>query len=814
MRRLASALLVASGAAALIFETSWVKQLSRVVGIDVHAVTIALSAFFAGLAIGAAVFGRVADRSVRPLRIYAALEAGAAAAGVAATLALARAPSLYVALQDSVGVLAWILPWALVATPAFLIGGTLPVMLRVLRPDDRAVSPATGLLYAANTIGAVAGTLATPFVLMPAFGIMGTALAASALQLAAASAALAIDRTVASPPAPAVQARRTASQDTTLALMLYGAAGAIAMGYEVIWSELLVQFLSTRAYAFAVMLATYLAGLAIGSYVWAPRERSRASAWRSFGLLIAGAGAGALLIVALLGEWITGAQTLAGMWAMRLTGRETVEVSARFAVAAASVLLVPTMLLGAAFPVIARLTAGASAVGGAIGRTLAVNTLGGVAGTLVVGIVLVPWLGLVHSLGVLAVAAAAIGAVAFRRGGGSLAVAGAMVAVAAVMAAATPADTMARLLAENRGGRLVFYEERVGGTVAILEQQTPAGAFRRLYVQGVSNSGDTIASRRYMRLQALLPLLLHDGEPRSALVVGLGTGITAGALLAEPALERRVVAELLPSVVRAMPQFAGTMGLPSNPRVQIRLADGRHELLRRHDRYDLITLEPPPPSAAGVANLYSREFYELCRARLEPGGLMAQWWPLPAQNDEDSRSLVRSFLDVFPYTSAWTTELHEMLLIGSSSPLILDGPRIAARYARPDTAAALTEVGIESPAALLATWITDRRGLESYVGDAAPVTDDRPTIEHAAWVRRGEFERVLPRVLGVATEVPLAPGDPLRDAVEAERAELLDFYRFALHVNAHERELASSLLRNVLGRDPMNPYYRWMIGRD
>ena len=154
-----------------------------------------------------------------------------------------------------------------------------------------------------------------------------------------------------------------------------------------------------------------------------------------------------------------------------------------------------------------------------------------------------------------------------------------------------------------------------------------------------------------------------------------------------------------------------------------------------------------------------------------------------------------------------------MLLIGSLRPLVLDGPKVAARYARPDTAAALTEVGIESPAALLATWITDRRGLESYAGDAAPVTDDRPAIEHAAWVRRGEFERVLPRVLSVATEVPLASGDPLRDAVEAERRELLDFYRFALHVNAREPELASSLLRTVLGRDPANPYYLWMIGK-
>ena len=182
------------------------------------------------------------------------------------------------------------------------------------------MASATGLLYAANTMGAVGGTLAAPFVLVPAFGIMGTVVFAERLAVAARDGG-AGDRSIRrSRSAPAVVAKRAASRDATLALTLYGAAGAIAMGYEVIWSELLVQFLSTRAYAFAVMLATYLAGLAIGSHLWARRERNRADPWRSFGLLIAGAGVSALLIVALLGDWITGAQTFAGMWAMRLTG--------------------------------------------------------------------------------------------------------------------------------------------------------------------------------------------------------------------------------------------------------------------------------------------------------------------------------------------------------------------------------------------------------------------------------------------------------------------------------------------------------------
>jgi spermidine synthase len=519
-------------------------------------------------------------------------------------------------------------------------------------------------------------------------------------------------------------------------------------------------------------------------------------------------------IVTVLGAWLPDAQTVAGMWAMRLTGRETVEVLARFVVAAVVVLLLPATFLGAAFPAAARLVATSARVGRDVGAVAALNTAGGVGGTLLAGFVLVPWLGLVRSLGTLAVAGAALGALAVLRSGrgrrGVALGAVAMVAAVAAVAALTPGDWLARRLAAGRGGRLVFYDENPGGTVAVLEQPTAGAPFRRLYIQGVSNSGDALPSRRYMRLQALLPLLVHPGEPRSALVVGFGTGITAGALLASPSLEKRVVIELLPSVVTAGPLFDGNLGAAADPRIERRIGDGRHELLRSAERYDVITLEPPPPSAAGVVNLYSRDFYALCRARLASGGLMAQWWPLPAQNDEDSRSLVKSFLDVFPHATLWTTELHEMLLVGSESPLALDSARVAGRFAAPETARILGEIGIESPEALLATFVTDRAGLERYAGDAPPVTDDRPLIEHAAWVRRGEIRRVLPRVLAVSSAVPLPAGDPLLSAVEAKRRELHTFYRASLLAMAGDREEAVRALAEPLRRDPGNPYYLWV----
>ena len=214
--RPAAAFLLLSGGATLIFETLWVKQLSWVVGVEVHAVTIALSAFFGGLASGGALLGRRADRTQRPLRLYAIVEACAGVVGVLSTLALARSAPLFVALQDTTAVLAWLVPCAVVAAPAFFMGGTLPLLVRASQPNSRTIAAASGSLYAANTLGAVAGTLATPFMLIPALGVTGTGLCAGAVQLAVAAAAWALDRRDApatQPTKPSLGRRRPSAEE-------------------------------------------------------------------------------------------------------------------------------------------------------------------------------------------------------------------------------------------------------------------------------------------------------------------------------------------------------------------------------------------------------------------------------------------------------------------------------------------------------------------------------------------------------------------------------------------------------------------------
>ncbi|UCP10962.1 fused MFS/spermidine synthase [Pseudomonas sp. MM213] len=809
-------LLFVSGAAALVYQVLWIKQLSLVVGVEVYAITTGISAFFAGLALGGWLFGRWADRLQQPVLLYAGLEVVVAVLGVGATFAMSLAASPFAWLEQHIGLAAWVLPFALVGIPALLMGGTLPVLVRSLATDPQHLGKAGGQLYAANTAGAIAGTLLAAFVLIATLGVRGSALAAAMLNLLAAAGALWFQRHR-SLPAVAPAKHTSSKAPDRLALWLYSIAGGVALGYEVVWSQSIVQFMSTRTYAFAVVLATYLTGLFLGSVLLARRVERIRDPWGVFGLLIAGAGLVALLEIALLGRWLVVAQSLAEAWVLSLGASELPGMSARFAVAALSIVFVPTLLLGAAFPLALRLSVGRERVGQDVGAVVAFNTLGGIVGVMLCGFVLIPWLGLVRTLGLLAIVAAGIGYFAVRKGHGvkkgrrQAVVAIGLLSVA--VAVFTPVNKLASLLPGARNATLAFYEEGRGGTVAVVTQGKGQKAFQRLYIQGVSNTGDAMPSLRYMRIQALLPLLIHNGEPRSALVIGFGTGITAGALTRYPGLEHRVVAELLPSVVKAAPLFKGNFNAAADPGVDVRLRDGRQELLRNPQRYDLITLEPPPPSAAGVVNLYSRDFYQLAASRLEKQGLVAQWLPLPTQNIDDSRALVRSFLDVFPYANVWTSEFHEMLLVGSMEPIALDAAKISERFQQDSVRSTLQDVGIGSANALLATWVTDRTGLERFAADAPPVTDDQPRIEYAPWVRAKEISRVLPALLDLHVAPPLVNADAgFIERMNAHQQRLMQFYRASLHAYDGDRDAWARDIREVMRGDGGNPYYRWFVG--
>ncbi len=201
-------------------------------------------------------------------------------------------------------------------------------------------------------------------------------------------------------------------------------------------------------------------------------------------------------------------------------------------------------------------------------------------------------------------------------------------------------------------------------------------------------------------------------------------------------------------------------------------------------------------------------------SRLQPQGIVAQWLPLPTQNIDDSRALVRSFLDVFPYASLWTSEFHEMLLVGSLQPMQLDATKITERFQQDSVRSTLQDVGIGSAAALLATWATDRAGLERFAADAPAVTDDQPRIEYAPWVRSKEITRVLPALLDLYVPPPLVNADAgFTERMEAHRQRLMQFYRASLHAYDGDREAWGRDIREVMQGDRANPYFRWFVGQ-
>jgi spermidine synthase len=427
--------------------------------------------------------------------------------------------------------------------------------------------------------------------------------------------------------------------------------------------------------------------------------------------------------------------------------------------------------------------------------------------SLLFGFWVIPQLGLISAIAIVTslLCAIATAALLYSKAKPYAVVAYIGVAAAAIM---LPSDKFAQLLVKQEGGELLYFSEGIGNTVAVIEQGEGERQFRRLYIEGISNTGDVMASLRYMRLQSYIPLLVFNGEPKSALVIGMGTGITSGALLNYPTLAKRAVVELLPEVVEATQHFKGNYDIFNQQGLSISTGDGRHQLLRDPQRYDLITLEPPPPTAAGVNNLYSSDFYRLCKTRLTDNGMVAQWWPISTQSLEASRSLVRSMLDNFTYVTLWTTELHEMLLIGSMQPMPVNIDAIKKTMAYPPLAESLKEIGINSPAALLATYMMGNKGLENFAGDARPITDNFPRLEYDRWTSKRVILEILPKLLSQQRQLPEIHGGLKKD-YRFEQEKLHAFYYAGLSIYSGDRDTWQEMMKRLYRADSSNAYYNW-----
>jgi spermidine synthase len=710
-------LFFASGVCGLTYQVLWLRLLALVFGVTVHAASTVLASFMAGLALGAVLAERVVRRG-HPLRVFATLEAGIAVSALATPVLLTLASQLYRPLSDVVPdsltlltVGRFVCSSAVLLVPTVLMGATLPVLSHA--PIVRASSARLGVLYAVNTAGALCGALLTGYVLIGGLGIQRTFYVAAALNVAVAVGAWWLSRreVVASPTAdaevPATAAVTPEAVPAPLVLTVMAVSGFAALALEIVWFRVLVQFLPATTYAFTTMLATVLGGIAAGSAL-AARHLARPRSWGDTLAWVQGATS----IVVLLSLAFLGATYAAGWRTSGLTQ------------GAAAAILPTSLLMGYAFPVAIALWTRAGRAAGDTGRPVGVlysaNVLGGIAGAVVGGFVLLPRLGSRKALIVLAGFYLITSLAMFlprRRWLPALA----LVALfaGAVRLVPDPFDvTLSRRHGQNE--RIFWREEGVQTSVSI-----HTGAFRGwlMYLDGLHQASDGPDMVRLHRLIGHLPMVLHPG-PKRSLVVGLGGGATPGAVSQHDT--RVQVVELSDSVRKGAEFFRHVnYDLLNRENVRLRVDDGRNFLARTRDRFDVATADLIQPIHAGAGNLYSREYFTLVRNALADGGLALQW--IGHRSDTQYKLIMRTFLEVFPHTTLW---FDGQLMVGSLTPLTLSPELVTGKRARAETRQALDEIGLDSFETLTSWYVAGPDDLRRFVGQGPVLTDDRPMVEY------------------------------------------------------------------------------------
>ncbi|MBI3818570.1 MAG: fused MFS/spermidine synthase [Planctomycetes bacterium] len=783
-----------SGAAALVYEVVWTRKLTLILGASAPAVGAVLAVFMAGLGAGAALGGRACGKfglaGARAMRGYAALEAAVALLGFASPYLLDFLPILYIPARRVLepGLLLTLARAAIAAAallPATLcMGATLPILVAAFagggrdRERGRAFGRDVGFLYGLNTLGAFAGILVSAFYLIDTFGVRGAAWSAACANATIAAAALLAARGLrALPAAPAaVPAPAPALQpsERRAALCAFFMSGFSALACEVLWHRYLIYSVGDNSvYAFAQMLATFLFGLALGA-----AAGGLASARLRPRLLTIG-------IVQLL----AGISILCGIYAFSNRGRgafmELPEGGVRDFAGICwfgfreclKVELAPTLLFGAMFPLVAQWTAESGAAE-STGRAGAWNTAGAIGGAVAGGFYLLPQFGLQGGL----IAAGfvcmlgACGCIAFDAGLLRarkivyIMIAAGAAAAAGAIASRAPSPASGAVLAEPAVQEIAAYADGASSSVAIVRNKRTG--YYTIVVDGDGQAGDRPSAMLHLRMLGHLPVLYHP-DPKRALVIGFGAGITAGSVAAHPGL-RVDICELSSRVVELARIFKNSNGgVHDRSNVHITIDDGRNFLLAAREPYDVITTDPIDPDDAGVTSLYCKEFYRMEFDALAPGGVAAQWIP-GGYSEEMYKTLIESFRSVFPDCYLYDADFTQVI-VGrkpGGAPLLYD--RFARAFAGEpgfeEARASLSEVGLDSTEDLLSLQLAGPAELARLCAGARVNSDDRPLIEYRG--PRGYNRSPDTLEAFFAPGVAAGAHDPARDAMIQKRLDL------------------------------------------
>jgi spermidine synthase len=747
-------LFAGSGCAALIYEIVWFQLLQLVIGSSAVSLGLLLAAYMGGLCLGSAALPRLVSTRHHPMRVYAYLELGIAAFGIIALFGVPVIGRIYVA-GATTGLVGLVLRGAVAAgcllPPTFLMGASLPAIARWVETTPRGVSW-LGLLYSANVAGAVTGCVLAGFYLLRIHDMAFATYIAAAINLAVALLALALASRTANWKGADDDERRHV-QRAPGAVFIYAAiafSGLTALGAEVVWTRLLSLLLGATVYTFSIILAVFLTGLWAGSSAgsfFARRVRDPRLALAGCQILLAAAIAWTAFTLAYVLPWWPVDPWLGINPWVNFDLDLTRTIRAIFPA---------TLLWGASFPLaLAAAAANREDPGRLTGEVYAANTAGSIVGALAFSLVLIPVIGTQSSQQVLIwlAAAAAVVAVAPMVSKNAMTFAGISVCTLllawglAATVGAVPWQAIAygrRVAPILRGlylsfdaeARLLFVGEGINSSVVI----TQRGDQKFFYVSGKSEASSARLDMRLQRMMGHLPALLHP-SPHSVLVVGFGAGVTAGSFVPYPDVSSIAICELEPLIPPASDEFFGKENnqVLRDPRTRVVYDDARHYILTTPDKFDVITTDPIHPWVKGTSTLYSKEYYELVKSHLNPGGVAAQWLPIYESDEDTVKTELATFFSVFPNATVWSNYLdgdgYDLVMLGGAdaAPINVDAlQRRLSQAGYAGVSASLADVGFHSAVDLLATYAGRAQDLAPMVTNAQINEDLNMRLQYMA----------------------------------------------------------------------------------
>ena len=770
--RLAAVCFLFSGATALIYEVLWARMLGLVFGATTIAISAVLAAFMGGLAAGSAVGGSLARRLQNPLRAYALMEIGI---GLYALIV----PWLFRGI-DWVYAFVWerfhpgfygfaLSRFALAAivllVPTGLMGATLPVLVAAIQGIGESRASAVARLYTLNLAGAILGTVAAGFLLLPAFGVRATIWLAAAGNLLIGLAVLFSGSTPVTSSRPASMSHPTPEEaqrprDVAFWFLCAFVSGLVTISMQVVWSRLLSMIIGSSTYAFTIVLALFLVGLALGAWFVSVRSRAETAALRRSILLVQLLTAFTLflslrvtnLVPSLLVE--TGLRLGVDSWA----GLLALQVAS-----ATLLILVPAVLMGMIMPLVltwaghdAEKSHPATSSPRRVGQSYALNTLGAIAGAIVTAFVLIPMTSTRFTILCMASLSVIVAGIAYepqradtdRALSRSLVIGGSAVVVIVMVflwprvnlnaLSAGAYDSFVRVLAKSRSGvpedkrpdsatdhQLLMFAEGRTATVSVRKDW----GITSVAINGRTNGSD--ADDMATQVMAGQLGLLVAPRTENVLMIGFATGVSVGSVLQSPAGSVDCV-EIEPAAVTSSRYFEHVNNRPLNdPRLRVILDDARTVLRVNPARYDLIISEPSHPWVPGVANLFTREFLTLGRERLRDDGVFVQWLQIYQLSTESMRSVLATFQEVFPHVVIFriqgAAKGKDLILLGSRVPIDLN--RIDERMKDARTVADLSRVGLKTPADVRAWFVCDERQIKPALAGAVINTDDNMHVE-------------------------------------------------------------------------------------